>query len=186
MAIAKLDQLIELAVHIRTAWLVSPGSEHARKAPGRRLGPLEGDMSESEVRGAAQYLLKSMSEVQRAEYAFCFQAGRSKEFLFALLREPSVLKAEALEELWKDWANIKNIAEYKEALEQSKKCTERQTKQEAELQNLRMQINRLRQKGQDTEDLLLQLRDKEKSYERRKKRARSPTPPPRSAHNPPK
>ena len=68
-----------------------------------------------------------------------------------------------------------------------------QTKQKAELQNLRMQINRLHQKGEDTEDLLRELRDKEKSYERgtcssssgtRKKRALGPTPPPRSAHNP--
>ena len=47
-----------------------------------------------------------------------------------------------------------------------------------------MQINRLRQKGEDAEDLLLELRDKEESYERGKKRALGPTPPPRSAHNP--
>ena len=66
----------------------------------------------------------------------------------------------------------------------AKKRTEPETKQKAELQNLRMQINRLRQKGEDTEDLLLELRDKEKSYERGKKRALGPTPPPRSAHNP--
>ena len=71
-----------------------------------------------------------------------------------------------MEKLLEDWANIKNSSEYKEAIEQSKKRTERQTKQKAELQNLRMQINRLRQKGEDTEDLLLELRDKEKSYER--------------------
>ena len=77
-----------------------------------------------------------------------------------------------------------NSSEYKEAIEQSKKRTEPQTKQKAELQNLRMQINRLRQKGEDTEDLFLELRDKEESYERGKKRALRPTPPPRSAHNP--
>ena len=47
-----------------------------------------------------------------------------------------------------------------------------------------MQINHLRRKGEDAEDLLLELRDKEKSYARGKKRALGPTPPPRSAHNP--
>ena len=50
-------------------------------------------------------------------------------------------------------------------IEQSKKRTEPQTKQKAELQNLRMQINRLRQKGEDTEELVRALRDEEKSYE---------------------
>ena len=49
------------------------------------------------------------------------------------------------------------------------------------LQNLRMQINRLCQKGEDTEDLLQELRDKEKSYERGKKRSLGPTTLPRSA-----
>ena len=58
--------------------------------------------------------------------------------------------------------------------EQSKKRTEEQTKQKAELQNLRMQINRLRRKGGDTEGLLQELRDKEKSYERGKKRSLGP------------
>ena len=43
-----------------------------------------------------------------------------------------------------------------------------QTKHKAELQHLRMQINRLRRMGEDTQDLLLKLRDKEKSYGRRK------------------
>ena len=74
--------------------------------------------------------------------------------------------------------------EYKEAIEQSKERTEPQAKQKAVLQNLRMQINRLRQKGEDTEDLLLELRDKEKSYERGKNRPLGPTTSPRSAHNP--
>ena len=44
-----------------------------------------------------------------------------------------------------------------------------------------MQINRLCQKGEDTEDLLQELRDKEKSYERGKKRSLDPTTLPRSA-----
>ena len=41
-AIAKLDQLIELVVSIRTAWIASSESGHAREVAGRRLGPLEG------------------------------------------------------------------------------------------------------------------------------------------------
>ena len=184
LAIAKLDQLIELVVSIRTVWIASPESEHARKVAGRRLGPLEGDMSERESSDAARGLLTAMSKEKRAEYAFCFQPSGSKQFFYALLRQPSFLKAEGLEKLLENWANIKNSSEYKEAVEKSKKRTEPLTKQKAELQNLRMQINRLRQKGEDTEDLLLELRDKEKSYERGKKRALGPTPPPRSAHNP--
>ena len=51
-------------------------------------------------------------------------------------------------------------------VEQSKQRTEEQTKQKAELQHLRMQINRLRRMGEDTQDLLLKLKDKEKSYGR--------------------
>ena len=89
-----------------------------------------------------------------------------------------------MEKLLDDWASIKNNSEYKQAVEQSKERMELQAKQKAVLQNLRMQINRLRQKGEDTEDLLLELRDKEKSYERGKKRPLGPTTPPRSAHNP--
>ena len=89
-------------------------------------------------------------------------------FFFALLRQPSFLKAEGLEKLLEDWANIKNSSEYNEAIEQSKQRTEPQTKQKAELQNLRMRINRLRRMGEDTEDLLLELEDKEKSYGRGK------------------
>ena len=106
-AIAKLDQLIELVVSIRTAWIASSESEHAREVAGGRLGPLEGDMSEHESRTAAQYLLKSMSKEKRAEYDFCFQASGSEQFLFALVRQPSVLKGERLETLLHDWANIK-------------------------------------------------------------------------------
>ena len=59
-------------------------------------------------------------------------------------------------------------SENKEAVEQSKKRTEEQTKHKAELQNLRMQINRLRRKGEDTEDLLQELGEKEKIYGRGK------------------
>ena len=147
-AMAKLDQLMELVVSIRTAWIASPESRHARIGEGRRLGPLEGDMSESESRAAAQGLLMSMSKEQRAEYEFCFQASGSKQFLLALLRQPSSLKGEGLEKLLDDWAKIKNSSEYKEAMEESKRCTERGIKQKAELQYLRMQINRLRQKDE--------------------------------------
>ena len=61
-----------------------------------------------------------------------------------------------------DWAYIKNSSEYKKAIEQSKARTEPKAEQKAVLQNLRMQINRLCQKGEGTEDLRLELRDKEK------------------------
>ena len=53
------------------------------------------------------------------------------------MRQPSFLKAEGLEKLLEEWAEIKKSAEYKEAVEQSKKRTEEQNKQKAELQNLR-------------------------------------------------
>ena len=142
IAIAKLDQLIELVVSIRTAWIASSESEHAREVAGGRLGPLEGDMSEHESRTAAQYLLKSMSKEKRAEYNFCFQASGSEQFLSALVRQPAILKGERLEKLLDEWAHIKNSSEYKEAIEQSKARTGLQAKQKAVLQNLRMQINR--------------------------------------------
>ena len=82
------------------------------------------------------------------------------------------------------WASIKNSSEYKEAIEQSKQRTNEQTKQKTELQNLRMQINRLRQQGKDTEaeDLLVELWDKEESYGSGKKRPLDITTRPRSAH----
>ena len=182
-AIAKLDKLIALVVRMRAKWIASPLGAAPWNAD-RSLGPLEGDMTVSEAYAASRELLGSMTEEKRAEYAFCFQASGSQQFLFALLRQPSFFKAEGLEKLLEEWANIKNSSEYKEAIEKIKRRTELQTEQKAELQNLRMQINRLRQKGEDTEDLLLELRDKEKSYERGKKRALGPTPPPRSAHNP--
>ena len=88
---------------------------------------------------------------------FCFQASGSKQFLLALVRQPSFLKVEGLEKLLEDWASIKQSPEYNRAVEQSKKRTEEQTKQKAELQNLRIRINRLRRKSEDTEDLLLEL-----------------------------
>ena len=168
LAIAKLDQLIELVVSIRTAWIASPESEHARKVAGHRLGPLSGDMSERESRDAARDLLMSMSKEKRAEYDFCFQASGSRQFLFALLRKPSFLKAEGLEQLLDEWVRIKKSSGYKQAVAQSKKRTEEQTKQKAELQHLRMRINRLRRMGEDTQHLLLKLKDKENSYGRRK------------------
>ena len=107
LAIAKLDQLIELVVSIRTAWIASRESEHAREVAGRRLGPLEGDMSERESRDAARDLLMSMSKEKRAKYAFCCLASGSHKFLIALLRQPSFLKAEGLGKLLEAWANIK-------------------------------------------------------------------------------
>ena len=89
-----------------------------------------------------------------------------------------------MEKLLDDWAYIKNSSEYKKAIEQIKERTEPQAKQKAVLQNLRMQINRLRQKGEDTEDLVLELWEQEKSYARWKKRPLGSPTPPRSAHNP--
>ena len=182
-AIVKLGQLIELVVSIRTAWIASPESEHAREVAGCCLGPLEGDMSERDSLDAARYLLNSMSKEKRAEYDFCFQTSGSKQFLFALLRQPSVLKGENLEKLLEEWASIKKSPEYKHAVWQLKQRTDQQTKQEAVLQNLRIQINRFRRKGEDTEDLLHELREKEKSYERARKRPLGPTTPPHSPHN---
>ena len=116
-----------------------------------RLGPIHS------LNFGAQQLKKGSFNV------FCFQASGSKQFLFALVRQPSFLKAEGLEKLLEEWASIKKSSEYKEAVEQSKQRTEEQTKQKAELQNLRIRINRLRRMGEDTEDLLLELEDKEKS-----------------------
>ena len=124
-----------------------------------------------------------MSNEKCAEYEWCLQASGSWQFLFALVRQPSVLKGERLEELLHDWAKIKKSSAYKKAIEQSKARTEPEAEQKAVLQNLRMQINRLCQKGEGTEDLLQELRDQEKSYERGKKRSLDATTPPRSAHN---
>ena len=84
------------------------------------------------------------------------------------MRQPSFLKKEGLETLLTEWTDIKKTKEYKEAVEQSKKRTEEQTKQKAELQNLRIQINRLLRTGQYTDELLLELQTKEKNYGRGK------------------
>ena len=107
IAIAKLDQLIDFVISIRTAWIASPESKHAREVEGRRLGPLEGDMSDLESQTAAWILRTSMSKEKRAEYEWCLQASGSWQFLFALVRQPSVLKGERVETLLHDWANIK-------------------------------------------------------------------------------
>ena len=63
---------------------------------------------------------------------------------------------------------IKTSHEYQQAVEQSKKRTKEQTEQKAELQKLRIQINRLRRQREDTKDLFHRLEDKENSYGRRK------------------
>ena len=59
-AIAKLDQLIELVITIRMAWIDSPESEQARKVAGRRLEQLEGDMSERELASCHNYYMNSL------------------------------------------------------------------------------------------------------------------------------
>ena len=58
--------------------------------------------------------------------------------------------------------------EYHAAVQQSERRTEEQTKHQVELQNLRIRINRLRRKNQDTDELLLKLEEKERSYGRGK------------------
>ena len=128
VALAKLDQLIELVISIRTAWIEAPESEHMPIRAGRCLGPAQGDMSDREARHAARYQVRAMNKEKREEYDFCFQASGSQQFLFALLRQPSFFKAEGLEKLLEEWANIKNSSEYKEAIEKSKRRTELQTK----------------------------------------------------------
>ena len=127
-AIAKLDKLIELVVSMRTAWIASPLGAASWNA-GRHLGPLEGDMSVREADAAARDLFMSMSMEKCVEYAFCFQASGSKQFLFALLRQPSFFKAEGLEKLLEEWTTIKRSPEYKAATKNSKKRRELQTKQ---------------------------------------------------------
>ena len=152
-AIAKLDALIELVISMRMRWNAN-----------RSLGTLEGDMTESEAWATAQELLSSMSTEERRAYAFCFQTNRSHQFFFALLRQPSFFNAGGLEKLLGEWTSIKNSSEYKETLEERKRRTELQTQPMAELQNLRKEINRKRQNREDTQDLLLELRKKEESY----------------------
>ena len=99
---------------------------------------------------------------------FCFQASGSKQFLLALVRQPSFFKAEGLERLCYEWDMIKKSSEYQKAVEQSKKRTREQTEQKVELQKLRIQINRLRRHGEETKELLCKLRDMENSYGRGK------------------
>ena len=176
VAIAKLDQLIELVVSIRTAWIASPKSKHARQIAGRRLEPLEGEMSHHESKVATRQLLRSMSPKKCAEYNFCFRATGSSSFFFALLRQPSFLKAKDLDKLLKEWANIRNSSEYKKAIENRTKRKEPVAGQQAELQKLRIEINHLQKQGRDTKNLLLKLQDKQKSYEEGKKRALGQTP----------
>ena len=115
-AIKQLDKLIELVVSMRAAWIASPLGTAPWNA-GRHLGPLEGNMSVREADDAARDLLRSMSREKRAEYLSCLQSGMCQQFLFALLRQPSFFKAEGLEKLLEEWANIKNSSEYKEAIE---------------------------------------------------------------------
>ena len=127
-AIAKLDKLIALVVRMRAKWIASPLGAAPWNA-NHSLGPLEGDMTVSEAYAASRELLGSMTEEKRAEYAFCFQASGSKQFLFALLRQPSFFKAEGLEKLLEEWTTIKRSPEYKAATKNSKKRRELQTKQ---------------------------------------------------------
>ena len=131
------------------------------KAKGKGKGKLHTKGKGKEKRGPgpgqrAQQLKKKCFNV------FCFQASGSKQFLFALVRQPSFLNAEGLEKLLEELAEIKKSTEYKEAVEHNKKRTEEQTRQRTELQNQRMKINRLRRKGEDTKDLLQELEAKEK------------------------
>ena len=99
---------------------------------------------------------------------FCFRASGCKQFLIALVRQPSFLQAEGLEKLIEEWKGIKATEEYKKAVEQSKKRTEKQTRQKADLQSLRILINKRRRKGQDTENLEIELQNKEENYGRGK------------------
>ena len=136
-------------------------------ASGKSKGKLDTKSKDKEKRGAApgqraQQLKKKLFNV------FCFQASGSKQFLFALVRQPSSLKAKGLEKLLEEWASIKKSSEYNQAVEQSKQRTEVQAKQKTELQNLRIRINRLRRNGEDTQDLARELEDKEKRYGRGK------------------
>ena len=84
------------------------------------------------------------------------------------MRQPSFLKAKGLETLLHDWAEIKKTREYRDAVEQSKQRTEEQTQQKSELPNVRIQINRIRRRGEDADELLLDFEEKEKSYGRGK------------------
>ena len=99
---------------------------------------------------------------------FLFQASGSKQFLLALVRRPSFLKAKGVQNLLEEWTKIKKSDDYKKAVEQSKKRTDAQDKAKAELQYLRITINRLRRESKDTKHLLQRLRAKEANYGRGK------------------
>ena len=71
LAIAKLNELIELVVKFRSAWIASPESWHARNVAGHCLEELQGDLSEDEIRSCHNLYMNSlvwMSEEKRAEY----------------------------------------------------------------------------------------------------------------------
>ena len=170
-AMERLGQLIELVSRIRTAWLASLERAHGREVAWRCLGPLEGDMFEGELLAAAWPVLMSMSGAERAEYDFCFYKFGRKRFFFALMRQPSVLKGKGLENLLEVWFSIKVSTEYNEVAKELKQCREELSKQETVLQNLRMEINRAFRRGEDREGLVLELLEKEKSYERGRKHA---------------
>ena len=70
-AMKKLDEVIELVVKIRMAWINSCQSEQARNVARRRLEELEGDMSDEELKSCHNYYMNSlvwMNEEKRAEY----------------------------------------------------------------------------------------------------------------------
>ena len=110
----------------------------------------------------AQGMKKSLWNV------FCFQTSGSKQFLMALVRNPSFLRAQGLERLLTEWTEIKKSDDSKKAVAQSQKRTEEQTKQRAELQKLRININRLRKNGEEDEQLLQELKQKQEIYGRGK------------------
>ena len=70
IATAKLDQLIELVVNIRTAWLATFESEDVREIKGRCLEPLGGELHEFECEAAVRRFFKPMSNEKKAEYDF--------------------------------------------------------------------------------------------------------------------
>ena len=218
LAIAKLDELIELVVAIRKAWITSGESSAIRE--------LEGDMSEKELISCHNFYMNSlvwMNPAKRTQYyqlkreqqeskgkgkskskldtkgkskgksmgkldkraklglgqeaqqlkkkgfnTFLFQASGSKQFLLALVRRPSFLKAKGVQNLLEEWTKIKKSDDYTKAVEQSKKRTDAQDKAKAELQYLRIRINRLRRESKDTKHLLQRLRAKEANYGRGK------------------
>ena len=156
IARTKLDRMIELAIGIRAAWI-----EADADAAGRRLEPHQGDMSEAESQHAVRDLLKyRMSRGNRKDYDYCFQPSGSQKLLFALVRQPSVLRGEGLDQLLDDWVYIKNSTEYQRAVVQSKEILQWRAQMQAELQNLRIRINRRYHDHQDATDLLNELNQK--------------------------